>query len=97
MTKSEIIKKVKERTGLSRQQAKTAVEILLDSIKNSLRKGERVCIVGLGTFYVKKREQRNGRNPKTGDKIFVPEKKIVSFRAGREFREMVKTSSQENP
>ena len=90
MTKGEIIKKVRERTGLSRQQSKTAVEIFLNSIKNSLHKGERVCIVGLGTFYIKKRRQRNGRNPKTGDKISVPEKKIVAFRAGREFRDMVK-------
>ena len=90
MTKAEIIRKVKERTGLSRQQAKAAVEIFLSSIKDSLREGERVCIVGLGTFYVKKRQTRSGRNPKTGEQITVPDKKVVSFRAGRDFRDMVK-------
>ncbi|MCX7766595.1 MAG: integration host factor subunit beta [Candidatus Sumerlaeia bacterium] len=90
MTKAEIVKLVKERTGLSRSQALVAVDTFLNNIKDALRRGERVCLVGLGTFYVKHRRKREGRNPKTGEKITVPEKKVVAFRAGKEFRQLVK-------
>lgn len=90
MTKAEIVKLVKERTGLSRSQALVAVDTFLNNIKDALRRGERVCLVGLGTFYVKQRRRREGRNPKTGEKITVPEKKVVAFRAGKEFRQLVK-------
>ena len=94
MTKADIVKRIKERTGLSRQQSVNAVEIVLKCIKDSLKREERVCLVGLGSFYVKHRKQRQGRNPKTGEKITVPEKKIVVFRAGREFRELAKEAKQ---
>ncbi len=90
MTKAEIVKLVKERTGLSRSQALVAVDTFLNNIKDALRRGERVCLVGLGTFYVKQRRRREGRNPKTGEKITVAEKKVVAFRAGKEFRQLVK-------
>ncbi len=91
MTKAEIIKNVKERTGLSHQQSRKVVEIFLEGIKESLHKGERVCLVGLGSFYLKKRKERKGRNPKTGENLLIPEKWVVGFKAGREFREMAKT------
>lgn len=90
MTKAEIVRRVKERTGLTRQQALNAVEIFLDCIKEALQREERVCLVGLGTFYVRHRRGRKGRNPKTGEIISVPEKKIPAFRPGREFRDLVK-------
>ena len=89
MTKAEIVKKIKDRTGLSRQQAKVAVEIFLSSIKDSLKKGDRVCIVGLGTFYVKDRDMRNGRNPKTGTAVHVTPKKLPFFKCGKELKERV--------
>ncbi len=95
MTKADVVKRIKERTGLSRQQSVKAVEIFLDSIKDSLKRGERVCLVGLGSFYIKQRKSRQGRNPKTGEKIKVPAKKIVVFRAGREFREKAKEEDTE--
>ncbi|MCD6385337.1 integration host factor subunit beta [Candidatus Sumerlaeota bacterium] len=90
MTKAEIVRLVKARTGLTRQQALNAVEIFLESIKDALKREERVCLVGLGTFFVRHRRKRKGRNPKTGELISVPEKKIPAFRAGREFRNVVK-------
>ena len=89
MTKAEVANKVIEKTGLSRKQATIAVEAFLSSIKDALRKGEKISLVGFGTFIVKHKNARNGRNPRTGEKIHIPEKKTAYFKPGKAFRETV--------
>ena len=89
MTKLEVATALRERTGLSQKQALECVEIFLDSIKDALKDGEKVSLVGFGTFYLKEKGERNGRNPRTGEKIVIPPKSIVAFKPGKEFREQV--------
>ena len=89
MTKAEVANKVIEKTGLSRKQATIAVETFLSTIKDALRRGEKISLVGFGTFIVKQKNARNGRNPRTGEKISIPEKKTAYFKPGKTFREIV--------
>ena len=89
MTKVEIIKSLTEKTGLPRNQSIETVEFFLEAVKKALKRGEKVCLVGLGTFYIKNKEARTGRNPRTGEKIKIPPKKVAVFKPGKAFREMV--------
>ncbi len=89
MTKLEVATLLKDRTGISQKQAVDAVELFLDSIKESLKTGDKVSLVGFGTFYLKTKEARNGRNPRTGEKIQIPAKSVVAFKPGKEFRDQV--------
>ncbi len=89
MTKAEVVELVVHRTGMKRQQAFEAVEIFLDNIKQALKTGEKVSLVGFGTFLIKKKNARNGRNPRTGRKITIPDKNIPIFKPGKAFREAV--------
>lgn len=89
MTKLEVATMLRDRTGISQKQSMEAVELFLDSIKESLKDGDKVSLVGFGTFYLKMKDARNGRNPRTGEKIKIPAKSVVAFKPGKEFREMV--------
>jgi len=89
MTKAEVAKRLQERTGLSGQQAALAVDELLSCIKDALKRGERVSLVGFGTFFVKERNAKNGLNPKTGERIEIPGKRVAAFKPGKAFREAV--------
>jgi len=89
MTKAEVANKVAAQTGLSRKETVEAIEIFLRCIKDTLKTEEKVSLVGFGTFYVKEKNARNGRNPRTGDRIHIPTKKVATFKPGKAFREMV--------
>lgn len=89
MTKLEVATMLRDRTGVSQKQAMESVELFLESIKDSLKDGDKVSLVGFGTFYLKTKEARNGRNPRTGEKIKIPAKSVVAFKPGKEFRELV--------
>lgn len=89
MTKNEIINRVSEHTGMSRKDAIVALEIFLSSIKDALKDGDKISLVGFGTFYVKQKRARNGRNPRTGEKIQIPPKQIATFKPGKAFRLLV--------
>ena len=89
MTKAEIINRVSQETGMSRKDSIVALEIFLESIKDALRAGEKVSLVGFGTFYIKQKNARNGRNPRTGEKIMIPPKQIATFKPGKAFRQLV--------
>jgi DNA-binding protein HU-beta len=89
MTKAEIINKIAQRTGMSRKDSIVALEIFLESIKDSLREGDKVSLVGFGTFYMKQKNSRNGRNPRTGEKIRIPPKQIATFKPGKAFRDLI--------
>jgi DNA-binding protein HU-beta len=89
MTKADVAIRVAAKTGLSRKQAAEAVELFLRSVKDALQDGDKVSLVGFGTFLVKVKNARAGRNPRTGEKIFIPEKHVATFKPGKSFREMV--------
>lgn len=89
MTKAEVVNALAGRTGMARKEAAEAVEIFLASILEALQRGEKVSLVGFGTFYVKEKNSRQGRNPRTGDKIQIPKKRVATFKPGKSFRNMV--------
>ena len=90
MTKSELIAKLTERNPqLVAKDAELAVKTILDGMIRSLSQGQRIEIRGFGSFDLNYRPPRQGRNPKSGSKVLVPEKFVPHFKAGKELREMV--------
>ena len=81
MNKTELVKIISEESGITRNEAKLALESLLENIKISLNKGERVSLVGFGSWSVYLREAREGRNPQTGKTIHIASKSVVKFKA----------------
>ena len=84
MNKTELIDAMAENAGISKAAAKKALESFLENIGESLKKGNRVSLVGFGSFSVSKREARTGRNPQTGKEIKIAAKNVVRFKAGAE-------------
>ncbi|MCG3112540.1 MAG: integration host factor subunit beta [Candidatus Manganitrophus sp.] len=90
MTKAELIEKVAEHyTVLTKRQTEILVNTFFDSIKEALAKGDKIEIRGFGSFRLRHRRMREGRNPKTGALVSVPEKKVPFFKAGKELKELV--------
>lgn len=89
MSKTDFISKVAEKAGLSKVDAKKAVDAVLGSIEESLAAGEKVQFVGFGTFDVSARKARKGRNPRTGEEIKIAAKKVPIFRAGKKLKDAV--------
>jgi len=90
MTKAELIEVLVERIDrLTKKEAELIVNTVLRSISNSLATGDKVELRGFGSFKVKGRRSRDGRNPKTGDKVQVEAKKVPYFKAGKELKERV--------
>ena len=81
MNKAELIKIISEESGISRNEANLALESLLENIKNSLFQGERVSLVGFGSWSVANRAAREGRNPQTGQIIRIESKSVIKFKA----------------
>ncbi len=90
MTKSELITKLAERyPQLAAKDAEFAVDAILDAMTTSLVEGQRIEIRGFGSFGINHRPPRTGRNPKTGEKVPMPEKFVPHFKAGKELRQRV--------
>ena len=89
MTKAELIEKVLVSAGLNKKEAEVAVETIFDSIVQSLREGEKIELRGFGSFRLRSRGARVGRNPKTGEKVNVPAKRIPYFKPGKELKELI--------
>ena len=89
MTKADIIELVANRSDLPKKQAEMVVNTVLMSIVEALDAGEKVELRGFGSFRMKVRDARTGRNPKTGEKVQVDQKKVPFFRAGKELRELI--------
>lgn len=93
MTKSELIKRLKARydahghEGLYLKDISQALDIVLDEISETLARGDRVELRGFGSFSIRKRAPRKARNPKTGESVFLGERKAIYYRAGKELRE----------
>ncbi len=90
MTKADLIDVVAGSAGISKATAKKAIDTFIDSLKKALKKGEKVTLVGFGTFSVKKRKARKGINPKTKAEIKIPATKVPKFTAGKALKSAVK-------
>lgn len=93
MTKQELIAKVAEKSGLSKKASALAVDAVLASIAEALAAGEKVNLVGFGTFEVRERAARIARNPQTGEPVEVPATKVPAFKAGKGLKEACKAAS----
>ena len=89
MNKGDLVTQIATDAGLSKAQAGAALNSVLDAVTNSLKKGDKVTLVGFGTFSVSKRAARNGRNPQTGAVIKIKAKKVARFKAGKELSSKV--------
>ncbi len=90
MNKSELVDLVAEKAGMSKKDSEKAVKAVLDGITDGLVKGEKVQLVGFGTFEVRNRKEREGRNPATGEKIKIEALKVPAFKPGKALKDMVK-------
>ena len=84
MNKAALIGKIADDAGITRTAAATAIDSLIDGITSSLKKGQRVTLVGFGTFGISKRKARTGRNPQTGATIKIKAKTVARFKAGKQ-------------
>jgi DNA-binding protein HU-beta len=84
MNKAELIAKIAEDAGITKTQANATVDAFVDAVTKTLKKGDKVTLVGFGTFSVSKRAARNGRNPQTGAVIKIKAKKVAKFKAGKD-------------
>ena len=90
MTKAELIEKIAAKSKISKRAANVAINTFVDSVTVALKRGDRVALVGFGTFSVAKRKARTARNPRTGETIQVPAKRAPKFKAGRDLKKAVK-------
>lgn len=89
MNKSDLIGSVAEKTDLTKKDAEKAVNAIFQSIEDALARGDKVQLVGFGTFETKERAARIGRNPRTGQEIKIPATKVPGFKAGKALKESV--------
>jgi DNA-binding protein HU-beta len=89
MNKAELIDAVSGQTGLAKADATKAVDAVFDSITGALKSGDSVALLGFGTFVVKDRAARAGRNPRTGETIEIPASKVPGFKAGKALKDAV--------
>lgn len=90
MNKAELIEAIAGDAGLSKADSKKALDAFITATTKSLKKGDRVALVGFGSWSVSKRSARTGRNPQTGKEIKIPAKKVVKFKAGAELAGVIK-------
>lgn len=90
MTKAELIDVVAQKANLTGKAAREAVATMLNTIRDSLKRGEKVVLTGFGTFMVRSRAQRKGRNPRTGEVINIPARKTPGFTAGKALKKAIR-------
>ena len=96
MIKLDIINRISEKTGVQKTKAEAAVEALFESMKRAMERGERIELRGFGSFRVRQRSSRRGRNPKTGEAVDIPAKRIPYFKPGKELKELINQSTAES-
>ena len=95
MNRAELVDLIAEKAELTKAAATRTLDVLLEGITMSLQKGDPVVIVNFGTFTVKQRAAREGRNPSTGEKIKINAAKVVGFKAGKALKDAVKDTEKE--
>lgn len=94
MTKADLVEALAGKVDLSKRQVGSIVDHVLDEIRNALVKGEKVQLIPFGSFVVRERKKREGRNPKTGEKLMIPARKVPAFTAGKGLRDAVAESKK---
>lgn len=89
MNKAELIDQIAQDAGLTKSQAQAALDATLGNVENALKNGDKVTLVGFGTFSTTKRAARTGRNPQTGKSIKIPSKNVVRFAPGKALKSAV--------
>ncbi len=94
MNKAELVAEVAAKTGETKKAAEASVDAVIATIRETLKKGEKIQLVGFGSFEVRKRAARKGRNPQTKEEIKIPASKAPVFRAGKQLKELVNGSKK---
>ncbi|MFZ5951703.1 MAG: HU family DNA-binding protein [Candidatus Rifleibacteriota bacterium] len=89
MNKADLVKAIATKASLNQATAQKALESMLETFKDTLKKGDKIQLIGFGSFEVAKRAARKGVNPQTKKTINIPAKKVVKFKAGKELKDMV--------
>jgi integration host factor subunit beta len=89
MTKAELVEHVSRVSSLTKKDAETVVDTVFQTIKDALQRGEKIELRGFGSFRLRQREPRRGRNPKTGDRVDVPPKRVPYFKPGKELKDLI--------
>jgi len=97
MTKAELIDTVTEKTGLKKRDVDDVIDTLLESVKAALQRGDKVQLIPFGSFEVRERQKREGRNPKTGERLTIPARRVPAFHAGKDLRDAVNKSAKKKP
>lgn len=90
MNKAQLVERVAEETRITKMQSEALLDAALTVIQESVSKGEDVKLVGFGTFSCTERKSRTGRNPKTGETVIIPSGKVPRFKAGKDFRDLLR-------
>ena len=97
MTKAELVAEVSRVSDLTKKHSEVIVDTVFKSIIDALHRGEKIELRGFGSFRLRRREPRKGRNPKTGDKVDVPPKKVPYFKPGKELKELINREPDNAP
>ena len=97
MTKAELVEDVARAAELTKKDAERLVEIVFESIIETLNQGEKIELRGFGSFRVRERGARRGRNPKTGDPVSIPAKRVPYFKPGKELKELINDDNPGSP
>ena len=92
MTKAELVDEIAQKADLTRKHSEVIVDAVFSSIIEALQEGDKIELRGFGSFRVRHRASRTGRNPKTGEGVLVPAKKVPYFKPGKELRELINNS-----
>ena len=95
MTKAELVEEVSRVSDLTKKHSEVIVDTVFESIIDALKRGEKIELRGFGSFRLRKREPRKGRNPKTGDKVDVPPKRVPYFKPGKELKDLINKDTGE--
>lgn len=90
MTKADLVEKMAKDNGLTKAQADKAIDSFVSTVSAALTEGDKITLVGFGTFSVGTRAAREGRNPRTGEKLSIPSSKVVKFKAGKTLSDKIK-------
>ena len=97
MTKAALVEEVARVADLTKKHSEVIVETVFRSIIDALHRGEKIELRGFGSFRLRRREPRKGRNPKTGDRVEVPSKRVPYFKPGKELKELINRDTESNP
>ena len=95
MTKAELVEEVAQGATLTKKHAEVIVDTVFQSIVEALQRGEKIELRGFGSFRLRRRESRKGRNPKTGDRVDVPPKQVPYFKPGKELKDLINKADAE--